>query len=151
MALFLSLPNVAGSQESTYSPIEEQVDTATSTQLETPVSVTPEVVTPPKPQPVVVPTTLSQEEVVSEILNVFPDAPIMVAVAKCESNLNPSADRKGIDGGLFQVNQVHLPRLNALGLNRYDLNDNLTYARMLYDESGLGPWYMSKHCWSKYM
>jgi len=83
-----------------------------------------------------------------EILKVFPDAPIMVEVARCESNLDPKADRKGIDGGLFQINQIHSRELEKFGLDRYDLHDNLAYARMLYDQSGLGPWYMSKHCWS---
>ena len=41
-----------------------------------------------------------------------------------------------------------IDKLNELGLDRYNIDDNLTYARMLYDNGGLGPWYMSKHCWS---
>lgn len=94
---------------------------------------------------------MDKHYVIEQILKVFPDAPIMVEVAKCESNLNPAADRKGIDGGLLQINQIHLPTLSELGLDRYDLHDNLTYARILYDQSGLGPWYMSKHCWGKYL
>ena len=123
---------VIGSQEPTY-PMDESVNTTTSTQI----------------------VALSDEEIViQEIIKTFPDAPvvngvnIMVEVARCESNLDPSADRHGIDGGLFQINQVHLPELNKLGLDRYDLQDNLTYARKLYDQDGLRPWAMSKHCWS---
>lgn len=98
----------------------------------------------------------SVDYVTQAILNMFPDAPIMVTVAKCESGLDPLADRinydgrTGIDVGLFQINQVHLPRLRQLGFDRKNLHDNLAYTRMLYDEQGLGPWYMSKHCWSKY-
>lgn len=90
------------------------------------------------------------QEVIDAIISHFPEEPVMVEVARCESKLNPSADRKGIDGGLFQINQVHLPALAELGLNRYDLEDNLAYSRILYNEQGLGPWYMSRYCWGKY-
>lgn len=91
------------------------------------------------------------QEVIDAIVNTFPEAPIMVEIARCESGLNPSADRKGIDGGLFQINQVHLPALEQHGLDRYDLQDNLTYSRMLYDSQALSPWYMSEHCWERYL
>lgn len=92
------------------------------------------------------------QEVIDAILNVFPNDPIMVEVARCESNLIPTADResRGVDVGLFQLNQVHLPRLNELGLDRLDLDDNLEYSRMLFESSGLSSWYMSEHCWGKY-
>jgi hypothetical protein len=93
---------------------------------------------------------LSKEEVKELILESFPDAPVMVRVAECESGLDPYADRAGlhVDVGLFQINQVHLNRLAQLGLDRWDVYDNITYARMLYDAQGLTPWHMSKHCWS---
>lgn len=91
--------------------------------------------------------------VINEILKVFPDAPIMVKVAMCESGLNPLADRANlnVDVGLFQINQVHLARLASLGLDRRDMHDNLTYARMLYDDGGLSAWYMSEYCWGRYL
>lgn len=94
--------------------------------------------------------SLSIEE---EILRAFPDAPIMVEVARCESGLDPLADREGrnVDVGLFQINQVHLPRLAELGFERRNLHDNIAYARMLYDWNGLNDWNMSRHCWSKYL
>lgn len=129
-------------QEITYTPEVEQVDTATTTQPAMVIATTTAVVA------VAVPLKLSEAQVVEEILKVFPDAPIMVQVARCESGLVIHADRKGIDVGLFQINQIHNKRLLQLGLDKRDLHDNLTYARMLYDESGLQPWYMSRHCWS---
>ena len=88
-------------------------------------------------------------EIERAIRETFPEEPIMVTIAKCESSLDPSADREnlGVDVGLFQINQIHLPRLIELGLDRWNLQDNLTFARMLYDESGIQPWYMSEHCW----
>ena len=100
------------------------------------------------------PRLLAQEgesqEVINAVLNMFPEEPVMVEVARCESRLNPKADRQGIDGGLFQINQVHLTTLNELGLDRYDLQDNLTYSRILYNQGGLTPWNMSRYCWGKY-
>ncbi len=91
-------------------------------------------------------------EVEAKILKAFPDAPIMLEVARCESGLDPLADREhlNVDVGLFQINQVHLVRLNELGLERRNIDDNITYARLLYDGSGLSAWYMSKDCWGKF-
>lgn len=101
-------------------------------------------------QPRLVAQQGESQEVIDIIVNTFPEEPVMVEVARCESELDPSADRRGIDGGLFQINQVHLPTLAELGLDRYNLHDNLTYSRILYDEQGLRPWYMSRYCWGKY-
>lgn len=92
-----------------------------------------------------------EEKIIQLITETFPEAPIMVEIARCESSLNPLADRGNlnVDVGLFQINQVHLPRLRKLGLDRRDIHDNIQFARMLYDESGTNPWYMSEHCWGK--
>jgi hypothetical protein len=154
--------HVSELQEPTYTPEEDWSETATSTQPDseespsTPEEVIPEVVVVPTPAPVKAkPMAISPDEeyVVDKILETFPEAPIMVEVARCESGLDPHADRithdgrTGIDVGLFQINQIHLKKLNELGLDRYDLYDNLTYAKMLYDARGLGDWYMSRHCW----
>lgn len=89
-----------------------------------------------------------------EIRAVFPDAPIMVAVAKCEGvkdgKLNATVCNPNTpDCGVFQLNAVHLPRLKALGLDRLDAADNIAFARMLYNEQGLKPWEASRSCWSK--
>lgn len=93
-----------------------------------------------------------RQEVVDAILAAFPEAPIMLEVARCESNLKPNADRSNlsVDVGLFQINQVHLPSLEKLGLDRRDMHDNIAYSRILFDRNGLGDWYMSEHCWAKY-
>lgn len=139
-------------QGPTYSPNEDWSMTATSTQPDPDRSLTTskDFVLTSTPAPTVRTELNSKEYVVEEILKVFPDAPIMVEVARCESGLDPLADRKNlnVDVGLFQINQVHITRLGELGLDRRDLHDNLTYARMLYDANGLNDWLMSKHCWS---
>lgn len=75
----------------------------------------------------------------------------MVKIAECESRLSPLAhnphNRDGTtDGGLMQINSVHSPRLEALGLDKYDPEDAVYFARILYDESkartgsGVLPW-----------
>jgi len=79
----------------------------------------------------------------------FPDAPIMVEVARCESEFKNVPGKLSDDFGIFQINHVHLKRLAELGLDRTNVEDNITYARMLYDEQGTQPWYSSEHCWSK--
>ena len=146
------LPTTVGgqyseTQASTYSP---ELEVSTSSPSQTQPARQVKAVNPRYPGPSVPPPSLSKEEVKQLILHAFPDAPIMVKVAECESELLPHADRAGlhVDVGLFQINQVHLSRLSELGLDRWDPVDNITYARMLYDEAGLTPWSMSKYCWS---
>lgn len=87
------------------------------------------------------------EKIERLVKETFYDAPIMVKVARCESGFRNVPSKTG-DYGPFQINQVHLKRLQELELDRTKIEDNIKYARMLYDESGTGPWYMSKHCWS---
>ena len=136
--------HVFGFQEPTYTPEVEELTAATTTQ---------EIIFGLEGHVPLPPPLTGTEFVKDQILKVFPDAPIMIYVAMCESGLDPLADRGNlnVDVGLFQINQVHLPRLRELGLDRRDLQDNLFFARMLYDSSGLSPWYMSEHCWSKYL
>ena len=79
----------------------------------------------------------------------FPDAPIMVDIARCESEFRNVPSETG-DHGVFQINQIHNERLAQLGLDRTKVEDNLKFARLLYEESGTQPWYMSKDtCWGK--
>lgn len=76
----------------------------------------------------------------------FPEDPhTAVAVANCESSLNPKAynptnNNGSTDGGLWQINSIHDSRLLELGLDKYDAEDATKFARLLYDESGWIPW-----------
>lgn len=71
----------------------------------------------------------------------FPESPDRaVAIAKCESGLNPKVVSPTRDSGLMQINHVHDKRLEELGLDKFDVDDNLTFARILYDERGFAPW-----------
>jgi len=109
--------------------------------------------------PVVEPVLIEEEidwtpeRVKEEVLKVFPDAPVMVRVAFCESSFLPHAynpTNESHDGGVFQISEkYHGERMDELGLDPYDVRDNLAYARVLYNESGLQPWSASKRCWTK--
>lgn len=93
-----------------------------------------------------------KERIKEEIRKVFPEQPeLLIRVAQCESGLIPHAHNSSTnDGGIFQISEpYHGHRLKELGLDPFKVEDNLKYARLLYDESGLQPWSASKHCWSK--
>ena len=67
-----------------------------------------------------------------------------VAVAKCESGLNPKAvSPGGANWGLFQINKVHEKTLNAMGYKWSQITDpvvNSKIARKIYDSSGWRAW-----------
>lgn len=82
------------------------------------------------------------------------DAPVMIKIAECESGLRHTKNGEVIvsptsDSGLFQINQVHKKRLAELKLDPKKLEDNIKFAKVLFDERKTNPWYMSKECWNK--
>ncbi|UOF78875.1 lyZ1 [Caudoviricetes sp.] len=109
----------------------------------------------PEPKTVLIEVRVdwTPERIAQEIDKVFPDAPIMHDVMRCESGGNNDAynpTNGSHDNGLFQISDLyHGPRVRALGLDVGDPADNIAFARILYDESGLQPWSASKDCWSK--
>ena len=116
---------------------------------------TEEVVTEPQEVRIKVVIDWNEERIIKEINEVFPDAPVMVHVARCESSyksdaFNPTNDSN--DKGLFQISTFyHEEEVESLGLDMFNIQDNIAFARILYDRSGLGPWKWSKSCWSKYL
>ncbi len=90
----------------------------------------------------------------------FPDAPIMVEVARCESELRhrtPKGDllpnqEGGTARGVFQVlMRIHEPEMRRMNLDPNDDEDYLTYVRYLFDTYGLKPWRPSRHCWGEHL
>lgn len=87
----------------------------------------------------------------------FKDIPVMVKVAKCESEFR-QFDKSGkvlrgvqnsFDVGVMQINEsYHLERSKKMDINIYSLAGNMEYARVLYNDSGTAPWSSSKACWS---
>lgn len=77
----------------------------------------------------------------------FPEDPgTAIAVVTGESGFRtdicgPVNNNGTIDCGLWQINDVHLPTLRQLGLNRMNPEDATKFARILYDQNGgWGDW-----------
>ena len=150
MTMLLSTSTAGSTIPSIYTPPIESVNTITI-EMKAPVDEVPFVENKARTNqslPRVTALVGEEQEVIDAILKIFP--PIMVEVARCESGLRPEANRVGVDLGLFQINQIHLPEVERLGLDRLILEDNLTFANILYSTQGLNPWYMSEHCWRRY-
>lgn len=89
------------------------------------------------------------------VLAAFPDAPIMVDIARCESRLrqfdasgkvlkNPHSSASGV----FQVMaSIHAKGAARMGMDIYTTEGNIAYARYLYDRNGTRDWNASKYCW----
>ncbi len=88
-------------------------------------------------------------EVEAKVRAAFADAPIMIQVAKCESNyrqfsatgvvLRGGTDNKYI--GIFQISeQLHTATALALGHDIRTIDGNIGFARHLYQQSGTAPW-----------
>lgn len=82
----------------------------------------------------------------------------LLKVAFCESGIRHWDDKGNViqgrvnkfDTGIFQINrQIHAKELQSLHLNPFDILDNIRFAKVLYEKSGLKPWEASKPCWSK--
>jgi hypothetical protein len=93
-------------------------------------------------------------DVACTIRAVWPDASESwaLAVAKCESGLNPRA-RNGSHVGLFQLaSKYHQPKATALGLTWTEVatqaRPNAEVALELYRQQGARPWAASRSCWS---
>ncbi len=88
----------------------------------------------------------------------FKDIPVMIQVARCESQFRQTlADGsvlRGVvdsaDTGVMQINKrYHSAAATQMGLNLDDLYGNLAYARHLYENEGTRPWNASSPCWGK--
>lgn len=94
----------------------------------------------------------------SAVREYFADIPIMIQVARCESTFRHTlADGSvltgkvdGRDTGVMQINTYyHGATAAKLGLDLWDLEDNMAYARYLYEKQGVQPWSASAPCWSR--
>lgn len=65
----------------------------------------------------------------------------------CESKNDFNAHSPTDDFGPFQLNQVHLPELAAMHLDRTKWQDNLEFGFYLMKRDGLSPWKSSEYCW----
>jgi hypothetical protein len=98
-----------------------------------------------------------QNEAENVVKEYFKDIPVMISVARCESNFRHT-DRDGNilrglanrqDVGIMQINErFHLEKSTKLEMDIYTLEGNLQFARYLYRKEGVKPWFASKRCWS---
>lgn len=88
----------------------------------------------------------------------FSDIPILVEVARCESQFRQHGkDGKVLVGlvnefdlGVMQINgYYHTEKAEKLGLDLSTLEGNTAYARYLFEKKGLQPWILSAPCWKK--
>jgi hypothetical protein len=88
----------------------------------------------------------------------FKDDPILVDIARCESNFRQLDENGKIlrgtvnkaDIGLMQINEYyHADRAESLGLDIKTLEGNMAYAKDLYDHEGSKPWISSSKCWKQ--
>ena len=102
--------------------------------------------------------TKEPEKVESLVRTYFKDIPIMVSIAKCESAFTHTLPDGSVvtgrvdsaDTGVMQINlRYHEVRAKAMGYNLHNLQDNLAYARKLYEEQGTKPWDSSAPCWQR--
>ena len=89
----------------------------------------------------------------------FADIPILAEIAKCESRYRQfnsegnvlKGKQNSYDRGVMQINVLyHAKTAEKLGLDVHDLDDNVAYARYLYEKQGAKPWMSSSACWAKF-
>jgi hypothetical protein len=105
------------------------------------------------------PSTSPNDGVEDLVSKYFADAPVMIAVASCESDFHQFDDASGkpLHGGykkhmvgIFQIlDGLHRDVAIALGFDIDTIEGNIKYARYLYDHDGTTPWLDSASCWQK--
>jgi hypothetical protein len=86
----------------------------------------------------------------------FADIPVMIEIARCESNFRQYTDagnvlRGGSSGGMVGVFQffesIHAVPASSLGFDITTLEGNIGYARHVYETQDTTPWDTAKDCW----
>ncbi len=103
-------------------------------------------------------TIPTPKEIQNTVRNFFKDDPLLVDIARCESdfrqydengNLFRGKVNKG-DIGVMQINEYyHADEAKKLGLNIDTVDGNLAYAKYLYKTQGVQPWSSSEPCWGE--
>lgn len=93
-------------------------------------------------------------EIEKKVKTAFTDAPVMIAVAQCESGFRQFYDSGNVFRGsskyigIFQIDEtLHKNTASAIGFDIYTVDGNIGYARHLYTTQGATPW---RNCSNKY-
>ncbi len=88
----------------------------------------------------------------------FADIPLLAKIASCESHYRQydsngevlRGKQNSYDRGVMQINiWYHQETAEQMGLNLNKIDDNVAFARYLYEKFGAKPWVSSSPCWSK--
>jgi len=89
----------------------------------------------------------------------FADLPVMTRIASCESRNRHygsngevlRGERTPLDRGVMQINlYFHQKTALKMGLDLHQIDDNVAFARYLYEKYGAKPWMSSSACWSRF-
>lgn len=89
----------------------------------------------------------------------FADIPLLAKIGKCESQYRQFNSKGEVlrgmkntyDRGVMQINILyHQETAEKMGLDLHDIDDNVAFARYLYEKYGAKPWMSSSACWSKF-
>jgi hypothetical protein len=92
------------------------------------------------------------------VRNYFSDIPIMIEIAKCESQFRQHdkngevlrGEKNDLDRGVMQINEYfHNENSNKLGYDILTIEGNTAYARYLFEKYGVKPWISSSKCWGR--
>lgn len=130
------------------------------------IAVVPAIVSPESPVEVKEEVRIEDYMPISDSENVkryvsdyFADIPIMIEVARCESQFRQYNSKGEVlrgkqntsDRGVMQINlHYHEDEAQKLGLDVHKIEDNVAYARYLYEKQGTKPWMASSPCWAKF-
>lgn len=95
------------------------------------------------------PVTLTEDpgDVEAQVRAAFPDAPLMVSVARAESQFIPTAHNPHSSAtGVFQILTGTWSAYHCTGTTTVAA-DNIRCARAIYNDSGTAPWNSSKSSW----
>lgn len=91
---------------------------------------------------------MQEPDIVEQMVRTaFPDAPVMLDIARAESSFDPKAKNPNSTAtGIFQILIGTWNDYKCLG-ERTDALDNIVCARKIYDDVGTTPWNSSKANW----
>ncbi len=100
-----------------------------------------------------IPTRKEIEKIVKQY---FKNDPILVEIARCESEFRQFDENGNLlkgkvnksDVGVMQINKYyHADKAEELGYDLKTVDGNIAYAKYLYDHEGVQPWISSSPCW----
>ncbi len=125
-----------------------------------PATVNPIVASKPEIQVVEMKDLKAARQLTAEeyVRSYFSDIPVMIEVSRCESRFRQydkngnvlRGEQNDADLGVMQINEYyHDYDSDKLGYDIMTIEGNVSYARYLFEKSGLQPWKSSSPCWKK--